>query len=87
VQLGKGTLLPTIANKGGALALLFSFCLLLQLMVVLFLFFATNERVENEPKKIIVLFVFLLDANLKESKECWSISTSFSRSYRWHNRC
>jgi hypothetical protein len=29
VQLGKGILLPTIANKGGTSALLYLFCLLL----------------------------------------------------------
>jgi hypothetical protein len=49
VQLDKGTLLPTIANNGGALVLLYLFCLLLELMVILFLSFITNEIVENDP--------------------------------------
>jgi len=40
-------------------------------MVVFFLSFIINEIVENEPKLIFfVLFVFLLDANLKENNEC-----------------
>ncbi len=54
----------------GELQLYYIHCLLLQLMVVLFLSFVTNEIVENEPKFIFVLFVFLLDANSKENNEC-----------------